>query len=99
METRRAFRIFWVSGLVSVLLDLDHPYSIILSGTIYPSIKEARLFHPLALFTACCVLLYLSTSIGRLYCKLVLRRRNESLLANKVLRHAQRGSRKSIIRD
>lgn len=75
METYSALRVFGICGLASVLCDLDHPYSMVLAATIYPSIDEARLLHPLIFFVVCCVLLYIGTHVGRLYIGLVLRKK------------------------
>jgi hypothetical protein len=75
METYSTFRIFWICGLAGVLVDLDHPYAILLNKTLYPSVVEGRLFHPLLFLIACFIILSLGTCIGRLYLELVLRRR------------------------
>lgn len=74
METRSAFRIFWICGLASVLVDFDHAYSVAIHYAFYPSVVEGRILHPLIFLIVCCLLGYLSAYLGRLYCKLVLER-------------------------
>ena len=76
MEASRALRVFWICGLASVLVDLDHAYSVVLHYTVYPSIVEGRLLHPLIFVIACVLILGLCAYLGRLYFGLVLRRKS-----------------------
>lgn len=75
METHSSLRVFGWCGLASVLVDLDHAYSYVLYKTIYPTLAEGRILHPLIFLTICLLLGYMGAHLGRLYFKLVLRRK------------------------
>ena len=77
LEARSAFRIFWICGLASVLVDLDHAYAMVLYFTIYPSVVEGRILHPLIFFVTCCLIGYLLSYLGRLYFGHILRRKRD----------------------
>lgn len=72
MEIHSTLRIFWICGLVSVLVDLDHVASLILWATKYPTLDEGRIFHSLLLTCACVFICCLGSHIRGLLVKLVL---------------------------
>ena len=74
METRSAFRVFWICGLI---VDLDHALSLTLWATKYPSLDEGRILHTPILIAACVFICCLCAYLGRLYIKLVLRRKKK----------------------
>lgn len=72
MDARASLRIFWISGLTGVLVDVDHGVALILWRWVNPSISEGRLWHT-PLFVASSIIAgYLVSHIGGLYSKLVL---------------------------
>lgn len=75
METSTALRVFGTCGLVSVLVDLDHAMSLVLWRTVWHSLDEGRLLHPLFLIMSSTVLLGMGTYLGGLYIWLVLSKR------------------------
>ncbi len=74
MEIRPAWRAGILCGGVSVLVDIDHAFAALFT-TLDPSFTDGRFLHPFFFAAACLLILYLCTHIGRLYVKLVLRRK------------------------
>ena len=77
METRTSFRVFWITGGISVLVDLDHAYAALYKVWIDPTFTNSRFLHPLILVITCLFTLYLIAHLGRFYTQLVLRSRRQ----------------------
>jgi len=69
-KVRRALFVFGLSGLVSVLVDLDHAVAM----AWYPYLNEGRIFHTPILVIACVITGCCCSYLGGLYLRLVLRR-------------------------
>ncbi len=74
METRRALLVFGISGIASVLLDLDHALAMVLWYFWYPTLDEGRILHPLFLIVSSMFILCMGAYLARLYHKYILRR-------------------------
>jgi hypothetical protein len=67
-----AFYAFWISGLVGILVDLDHFLTI-----AQPNVWANRPFHPALLIIAGGIAFGCGTYLAGLYIKLVLRTKGE----------------------
>ncbi len=72
MEAATALLIFGLCGFASVLVDLDHFFSMLLWKTVAPNLTHGRIFHTPIFILACIVICYLASRITGLYPKLVL---------------------------
>jgi len=72
MEKWASFRIFWICGLASVLVDLDHAISLLLWWHITPEISEGRIWHTPLFIISCILICYMVSYLRGLYLKLVL---------------------------
>ena len=72
VEGHRALLAFGLSGLVGVLLDVDHFVSLVLWRYVFPQITEGRLVHTSLFIVASLIICYLVSRGRGLYHKYVL---------------------------
>ena len=72
LETSRALRIFWVCGLVGVLVDFDHVISLLLWKMLGLQITNGRLWHAPLFVLSSIAICYLVSHFRGFYSKLVL---------------------------
>jgi hypothetical protein len=68
VEARSAFRVFWVCGLASVLVDIDH---IVRTFPQYHWV-QGRIWHAPLFALSCLIICYMGSRVGGLHHKLVL---------------------------
>ena len=71
MEIRSTLRIFWISGLVGVLVDLDHPISYWITG------QAERTAHIPLFYISIAVICGVSAFVGGFYLERILGRRRK----------------------
>ncbi len=74
VETRHALRIFGICGLASVLVDIDHPITMLLIRPSHPEFENWRFLHPYIFLVAGVLASCLVTYLGGLYILCVLNR-------------------------
>ncbi len=74
METRDALRVFGIAGLASILVDLDHPITILLIRPLDPAFEDCRFLHPSFFIVAGLLTGYFIAYCGRFYAKHLLER-------------------------
>ncbi len=72
VESHSTLHIFWICGLASILVDVDHAISLLLWRYVNNQIAEGRIWHtPLFILTSIAIC-YLGAHLRGLYSRLVL---------------------------
>lgn len=76
METGSALRGGILCGIISILVDIDHPIALAYQ-TNHPEFTNFRFLHPLFVAIASLLLLYFAAYCGRLHAQYILMRAKE----------------------
>lgn len=75
MEAHHALRVFWITGLASVLVDLDHALAAVIKIYFNPTFVDSRFLHPVVFAVACLLAISGVACVARLYIEAVLKKR------------------------